>query len=279
MKFKIQWNTVLKETATLCMIVITVFVVSALFSWMNRHDDLDRAYMNSLVNDLRSALVQKIENLESEVEKLRQLVKQPKKPSTARLPKPAEQSVYADSVPCCGGEDNLTNISEPDFVPVFESFEEIVERELQSLPEENQTSIQDMMQQMADFKDQLDEEGLAELEQRKAAEKALMKEQWIALINASGQSEAEKQQALRNFNNVNPALEMISDMFTTSKMQLEQKTAEELNRPSIADSLNRLGVEEGLVDNPTQLTEEEWKMQEALRQLKEAARGNGVRGE
>lgn len=272
MKFKIQWNSVLKGTTALCAIVVTALVVPALFSWMNSHGNVNLDYVDFKVDELKSSLVQKIENLESEIGELRQLVKQPKKPNTVKLPEPAEQSVYADSVPCCGGEDNLTNIGDPVAVSEFESFEESFERELQSLPEESQTSIQDMMQQMADFKDQLDEEGLAELEQRKEEEKALMKEQWIALINASTMSVAEKQKALRNIGNANPALEMMVDMFVTAEMEVEEKIAEEINSPSIADSLSRLGVKEGIIDNTTQITEEEWKMQEALRMLEEAAR-------
>lgn len=277
MKFKTCWSEVRKGTVTLCMVFLTVYVSSALFSWMDSHDNVNLKYVDFKADELKSFLVQKIENLESEVEELRKLVKQPKKPNTASLPEPAEQSVYADSVPCCGGEDNLTNISDADFVPEFENFEEAFESKLQSLPEESRTSIQGMMQKMADFKDQLDEEGLAELEQRKKAEKALMKEQRIALINASGKSEAEKKKALRNIDNADPAFEMFSDIFTTAVMKTEQQLTEHLNRPSIADSLNRLMVEEGLVDNPTQLTEEEWKMQETLRQLEEAARENGGR--
>lgn len=277
MQFKIQWNAVLKGTATLCAIVVMASVVPSLFSWMNSHDNINREYTDFRVDDLKSSLVQKIENLESEVEELRKLVKQPKKPNTVRLPEPAEQSVYADSVPCCGGEDNLTNISDTGSMPEFESFEEAFENKLQSLLEENRTPIQDMMQQMADFKDQLDEEGLAELEQRKEAEKALIKERWIARIGASQMSATEKQEALRNIDKANPALDMITDMFVTAEMEVEQEIAEELNRPSIADALIRLGVEEGLIDNPPQITEEEWKMREVLRQVEEAARGNGGR--
>ena len=267
-KFKIQWNEVLKGTATLCMVVLTVYASSALFSWIDSHGNVNLEHVDFRVGELKSSFAQKIGNLESEVEELRKLVKQQKKPKTVKLPEPAEQSVYANSVPCCGGEDNLTNISDTGNVPEFESFEESFERELQFLPEESRTSIQGMMQQMADFKDQLDEEGLAKLEQRKEEEKALMKEQWIALINASEMAVDEKQEALRNIANANPALDMISDMFTTAEMKVEQEIAKELSRPSIADSLNRLmGEEEG-----GQEMTEEWKMQEALRQLEAAAR-------
>lgn len=277
MQFKIQWNAVLKGTVTLCAIVVTASVVPSLFSWMNSHDNINREYTDFKVDEVKSSLVQKIENLKSAVEELRKLVKQPKKPNTVRLPEPADQSVYADSVPCCGGEDNLTNISDTGAVPEFESFEEAFESGLNALPEESRTSIQDMREQMADFKDQLDGEGLAELEQRKKAEKALIKEQWIAQIGASQMSVTEKQEALRNLDNANPALDMITDMFVTAEMEVEKKIAEELNKPSIADSLRRLGVEEGLIDNPPQITEEEWKRREVLRQVEEAARGNGGR--
>lgn len=268
MKFKIQWNAVLKGTATLCAIVVTALVVPALFSWMNSHGNVNLEHVDFRVDELKSSLVQRIENLESEIGELRQLVKQPKKSNTVKLPEPAEQSVYADSVPCCGGEDNLTNMSNTGNLPKIESFEEAFERELQSLPEESQTSIQDMMQRMVDFKDQLDEEGLAELEQRKEAEKALMRDQWIALINASEMSEAEKQEAIRNIGNANPALDVISDMFTTAEMRIEQEIAKELSRPSIADALNSLMTEEEAGQEMT----EEWRMQEVLRQLEEAAR-------
>lgn len=103
MKFKTRWNEVLKGTFTLCLIFLTVYVFSALFSWMNRHDNINRDYTDFRVDDLRSSLVQKIENLESEIEELRKIVKQSKKPNTVRLSEPADQSVYADSVPCCGG--------------------------------------------------------------------------------------------------------------------------------------------------------------------------------
>lgn len=271
-KFKIQWNAVLKGTATLCMVVLTVYVSSAVFSWIDSHGNVNLEHVDFRVGELKSSLVQKIENLESEVDELRKLVKRPKKPNTAKLPEPAEQSVYADSVPCCGGEDNLTNIGDTGAVPEFENFEEAFESKLQSLPEESRTSIQGMMQRMTDFKSQLDEKGLAKLEQRKEEEKALMKEQWIALINASEMSVAGKQKALRNIGNANPALDMMFDMFVTAEMKVEQEIAEELNRPSIADSLNRLMAEEG-----GQEMTEEWKMQEALRQLEDAARGNGGR--
>lgn len=219
MKFKIQWNAVLRGTATLCAIVVTALVVPALFSWMNSHGNINIEHVDFKVRELKSSLVQRIESLELEVEELRKIVKQPKKPNTVKLPEPLEQIVYADSVPCCGGEDNLTNISDTGAVPEFESFEEAFESKLQSLPEESRTSIQDMMQQMADFKGQLDEEGLAKLEQRKKEEKSLMKEQWIDLVNASEMSTDEKQKALRNIGNVNPALEMMADMFTTAEMR------------------------------------------------------------
>lgn len=243
-KFKIHWSAVLKGTATLCAIVVTASVVPSLFSWMNSHGNVNLEHVDFRVDELKSSLIQKIENLESEVEELRKLVKQPKKPNMARLLEPAEQSVYVDSVPCCGGEDNLTNISDTGAVPEFENFEEAFESKLQSLPEESRTSIQGMMQQMVDFKDQLDEEGLAELEQRKEEEKALMKDQWISLINASEMPVADKQKAIRNIGNANPALEMMADMFVTAEMEVEQKIAEELSRPSIEDSLNSLMTEE-----------------------------------
>lgn len=270
-KFKIHWSAVLKGTATLCAIVVTASVVPALFSWMNSHGNVNLEHVDFRVDELKSSLIQKIENLESEVGELRKLVRQPKKPNMARLPETAEQSVYADSVPCCGGEDNLTNISDTGAVSEFENFEEAFESKLQSLPEENRTSIQGMMQQMVDFKDQLDEEGLAKLEQRKEEEKVLMKEQWISLINASEMSVADKQKAIRNIGNANPALEMMADMFVTAEMEVEQKIAEELSRPRIADALNSLMAEEEAGQEMT----EEWKMREALRQLEEAARGNG----
>ena len=98
-----------------------------------------------------------------------------------------------------------------------------------------------------------------------------MKEQWISLINASEMSVADKQKAIRNIGNANPALEMMADMFVTAEMEVEQKIAEELSRPRIADALNSLMAEEEAGQEMT----EEWKMREALRQLEEAARGNG----
>ena len=166
-------------------------------------------------------------------------------------------------------QDNLTNISDTGAVPEFENFEEAFERKLIALPEENRTPIQDALQEIADFKKQLDEEGLAELEQRKEEEKALMKDQWIALINASQMSVTEKQEAIRNINNADTALEMITDMFVTAEMKVEQKIAEELNRPSIANSLSRLRAEEELQE---QEMTEEWKMKQVLKALGKAAR-------
>ena len=51
-------------------------------------------------------------------------------------------------------------------------------------------------------------------------------------------------------------------------MRVEKEIAKELSRPSIADALNSLMAEE---EEGQEMTEE-WKMQEALRQLEEAAR-------
>ncbi len=147
---------VFRVTVLICLVIVTCFVSVALFSWVKRHNnpaldyvDLKVADLEAKVTELEASISRKIK--ESEVAMLQELLthlKERDERDVAEVSEPVKQreEEVMDSVPCCGGEDNLPNFME--------------------LSEEEGLSLQEYRQERADFRASLDERGLLELKLR-----------------------------------------------------------------------------------------------------------------
>ncbi len=207
-KTEIRKIKVFEVTVSICLIIVTCFASVALFSWMKRHNNPALDYVDSKVTELEASISRKIK--ESEVVMLQELLTHLKERDrrdvveVSELVEQAEEEVV-DSVPCCGGEDNLVNIDSTEDISRVEGLEHLP----LTLLEEQMIQVQEFKQELLDFKAGLDEEGLLELELRK--ERTM--ESWDSLTEEN-----------------KPALEEVSETSVLAHMLVERMVLESINR-------------------------------------------------
>ena len=223
-----------------------------------------------------SQIKSNMEQLEQEVREIRKLLHEfwqrvetlnevPPNSPPAGLSESPGGNLYPDSVPCCGGEDNVTNFESIQPLPEgVDSFQEAFEHIRANLPEEQRLQMEEMDRENEEFFNTLDEEGLAELERRKQEFKNKMRSQFTTMMAAM--PEQVKQNWERHKHIMEESWEIAAHTTTLMDMRTDYSLP-----PSRIRVLKIERQKLGNNDAP-QLTEEEWKMQEALRQLEEAAR-------
>lgn len=156
----------------------------------------------------------------------------------------SDPNLDLDSVPCCGGEDNVTNFESIQPLPEdVGSFQEVLEHLRANLPEDQRLRLEEMDRENEEYFNTLDEAGLAELESRKQEFKDKMRSQFTTMMAAM--PEQIKQNWEKNMHLMEESWEHAARTTALMRMQTEYR------RP------------------PTQ---QEWREQEALRMLEEAAR-------
>ncbi len=216
MNNEIRKIKVFEATVVVCLVIVTCFASVALFSWVKRHNNLALGYVDlkvagleSKVTELEFSIARKIK--ESEVAMLQELLTHLKErderdvAEVFELVEQREEEVI-DSIPCCGGEDNLTNVdaTEENFfvlrgmrIPKSHDF----------ITEEVLIQAEERQQELEDFRASLDEEGLAELERRKKEQRELYKESFLDL----GLSDSDRHQLIDRLVNGNALSMMMAD--------------------------------------------------------------------
>ncbi len=165
-------------------------------------------------------------------------------PPSAELSEDSDSSLYLDSVPRCGGEDNVTNFESAHALPEdVGSFQEVLEHLRANLPEEQRLRLEKIDRENEEYFNTLDEAGLAELETRMQEFKDKMRSQFTTMMAAM--PEQTKQNWEKNMHLMEESWEHAARTTALMRMQTEYR------RP---------------------LTQQEWREQEALRMLEEAAR-------
>ena len=184
---------------------------------------------------------------------------------SAGLFEDSDPNLSLDSVPCCGGEDNVTNFEPAQPLPEdVSSFQEALEHVRANLPEDQRLQLEEMDRENEEFFNTLDEAGLAELERRKQEFKGKMRSQFTTMMAAM--PEQIKQNWKKNKHLMEQSWETVAHATTLMDMRTDYRLL-----PSQIGGLKIEKRELGNTASPP-LTEEEWKMQETLRQLEEAAR-------
>ena len=177
----------------------------------------------------------------------------------------SDPNLSLDSVPCCGGEDNVTNFESIQPLPEdVDSFQEALAHVRANLPEEQRLQLEELDRKNEEFFNTLDEAGLAELEKRKQEFKDKMRSQFTTLIAAM--PEQIKQNWEKNKHLMEQSWENVAHTTTLMDMRTNYKLP-----PSQFGGLKieKLKIEDTATPP---LTEEEWKMQGVLRMIEEAAR-------
>ncbi len=106
---------VFEITVITCLVIVTCFASVALFSWVKCHNNPAFDYVDSKVAELEHSIARKIKK--SEVAMLQELLAHLEERGgrdtveVSELVEQREEEVV-DCIPCCGGEDSLTNISD-----------------------------------------------------------------------------------------------------------------------------------------------------------------------
>ena len=185
-------------------------------------------------------------------------------PPSVGLSKDSDPNLYSDSVPCCGGENNATKFESAQQLPEdIDSFQEALKHVRANLPEEQRLQLEGMDRENEEFFNTLDEEGLAELERRKQEFKNKMRSQVTTMMAAM--PEQIKQNWKRHKHLMEESWEHVAH--TTSLMDMRTDYSLSPSRIRV------LKIEKLKIENSASppLSEEEWKMQEVLRMLEEAA--------
>ncbi len=224
MNNEIRKIKVFEATVVVCLVIVTCFASVALFSWVKRHNNLALGYVDlkvagleSKVTELEFSIARKIK--ESEVAMLQELLTHLKErderdvAEVFELVEQREEEVI-DSIPCCGGEDNLTNVdaTEENFfvlrgmrIPKSHDF----------ITEEVLIQAEEYQQELENFRASLDEEGLAELERRKKERREFYKESFLDL----GLSDSERHQLIDRLVNGNALSLMHGDWKTVKALR------------------------------------------------------------
>ena len=234
----------------------------ALYSFEKGFDETYRQETGLLREDVY-ALKQEVRKMTTALQSMQEVLQRVETlhappPPSAELLEDSDSSLYLDSVPCCGGEDNVTNFESIQTLPEdVGSFQEVFERLRANLPEDQRLRLEEMDRENEEYFNTLDEAGLAELEKRKQEFKDKMRSQFTTMMAAMPKQ--IKQNWEKNMHLMEESWEHAARTTALMRMQTEyRKQATQEQSPENTAS--------------PQTSEEEWKMQEALRMLEEAAR-------
>ena len=208
--------------------------------------------------------------LDAEIGKLRAEIQTSKVEKNATTSRTDEEiNPYLDSVPCCGevndlGTDEWVDEGVGDTAESA-NMEDMIQHVMSQLPEEERKGIEEFRQELEEFRATLSEEELAKLEEGKRKRIAKLKSQALTMIAAL--PEDQQRQAQRNLKFMEIAWEITADADVLSDMLAEK----EIQKHREETSHLRIGVIAPTPEEQKRL-EEEWKMQEVLRMIEEAAR-------
>ena len=229
-------------------------------------------YFDDSVEIIQDHINGDIKQLRWEVQQLRREVREVREMETldATPSEVSNSSLYLDSVPCCGGEDDVTNFESVQSLPEdVNSFQEALAHVRANLPEEQRLQMEELDRENEEFFNTLDEEGLAELESRKQEYKNKLRSRFTTMMAAI--PEQVKQNWEKNKHIMEQSWENVAHTTTLMDMRTDYELP-----PSQLGGL-KIKVLKIEKNTETPLTEDEWKMQEAWRMIQEAAVGNGGR--
>ena len=154
--------------------------------------------INSVKEDFKESLDYFEERNNSDMKQLRQEIREMRetfqrwqevlqKRETLDAPpsEDSDSSLCLDSMPCCGGEDNVTNFESVQALPEgVNSFQEAFEHLRANLPKKQRLQLEKLDRKNEEFFSTLDEAGLADLERRKQEYKNKVRSQFTTLIAA-----------------------------------------------------------------------------------------------
>lgn len=171
-----------------------------------------------------------------------------------------------DSVPCCGDPTLFGDENFMETIPDDATFQEIFDQMMGSMMQGEQAEqFKQAMQELDAFSNSLNEEQLAELERRTEESTKELMEIFAnpTLLALAGGQQPSPQDMKRLVDGLRESahLSALMDMHVESDLLAleEEETISEIERRPLTEEERRK-------------LEEEWKMQEALRQLEEAAR-------
>ena len=257
----------IKDYISLTIIVGAVLFVFAFNHLYSSRVESEVKYFEDSLESLEEHISGDIKQLREEVQQLRREVREVREMKTLDAPpsEDSDSSLYLDSVPCCGGEDNVTNFESAQSLPEdVSSFQEALAHVRANLPEEQRLQMEELDRENEEFFNTLDEAGLAELESRKQEYKNKLRSRFTTMMAAM------PEQIKQNWEENKHLMEQSWEHVAHTTTLMDMRTDYELP-PS---QFGGLKIEVLKIEKNTdpQLTEEEWKMQEALRQLEEAAR-------
>ena len=273
----------IKDYISLTIIVGAVLVVFAFNHLYSSRVELEVEYFDDSLESLEEHINSDIKQLRWEVQQLRREVREVRetfqkwqevlqKMETLDTPTPSaglfedsDPNLYSDSVPCCGGEDNVTNFESAQSIPEdVSSFQEALAHVRANLPEEQRLQMEELDRENEEFFNTLDEAGLAELERRKQEFKNKMRSRFTTMMAAM------PEQIKQNWEEHKHLMEQSWEHVAHTTTLMEMRTDYELPPSQLGGlKIKVLKIEK---NTDPQLTEEEWKMREALRMLEEAAR-------
>ena len=162
-------------TAIIVGAVLIVFAFNSLYT--NRvesevkysEDSLEslEEHINSNIKQLRRK-VREVREIFQKWQEVLQKMETLDAPPSAGFLGDSDPNLYSDSVPCCGGEDNVTNFESVQPLPEYVgSFQEALAHVRANLPEDQRLQLEELDRENEEFFNTLDEAGLAELESRK----------------------------------------------------------------------------------------------------------------
>ncbi len=266
-------------TATIIGAVLIVLAFNFLYG---KRVESSVEYFDDSLESLEEHINSDIKQLRWEVQQLRREVREVREtfqkweevlqkmetldaPPSAGLSEDSDPNLYLDSVPCCGGEDNVTNFESMQPLPEdIGSFQEALEHVRANLPEKQRFQLEEMDRENEEYFNTLNEAGLAELERRKQEYKNKMRSRFTTLIAAM--PEQIKQNWEKNKHLMEQSWETVAHATTLMDMRTDYRLL-----PSQIGGLKIEKPKLGNNDAPP-LTEEEWLMQEAWRMIQEAPR-------
>ena len=249
-----------------CMIwaqmFFTAIVMSALcFIFWAQFRDI-RSLEDAL--DSKNGMVRvKIQQLGMEIAELDKRVEKVRRANVA--PAPAAFNLYPESVPFCGGDESVVTEETVDRIPDDASIEEARRQVIERMPEETQQMVNDMINELEEFKATFSEEQLDELEERKAELKRTQKAQMISMIAAL--PESQRREAEKNLPVMERSMEKPIEMQALMDMEAEQKMREIEEQSRI----RRITVTPVTAEQLQEIRQQQ-KMNQALEMLEDAAR-------
>ena len=247
-------KNLLKYTAGIAVIIgfsaaihsINSSFSDALYSFERGFNEIYTEETNLLREDVY-ALKQEVREMTQTLQGMQEVLQRMETldaPPSAGLSEDSDPNLDLDSVPCCGGEDSVTNFESAQSLPEdVGSFQEVLEHLRANLPEDQRLRLERIDRENEEYFNTLDEAGLAELERRMQEFKDKMRTQFTTMMAAM--PEQTKQQWEKNMHLMEESWEHAARTTALMRMQTEYR------RP------------------PTQ---QEWREQEALRMLEDAAR-------